>query len=203
MSDPEKPAIPQRRSHARGNNKNEKAVTRKRLYSMYYLGSANLNGTLAAEMAGCAAKSARTASQENQANPFVRALIDKGLEERERELKDRAIEALEHTIGQAVADMGDLFDEDGNPLPLGKMPKGARRAIQSIDVEWETITENDGTVKRRPRLAHIKLCDQRSSQELLYRYAGKLEELITVDGALTLEGWCLGGRWRAAANGAP
>jgi phage terminase small subunit len=169
-----------------------KLTHKQQLYVAAYLEC--LEGKLAAEIAGYSKRSASDISKSLQRHPVVRGAIDKGLDERERELKDKAVKTMEHAYAQATADIAELFDEDGAPLPLSKMPREVRRAIHSIEVEFENVIVKqmqDGkeveTVKRIPRLAKVKLHDKRASQELFAKYAGRLKERIEVDGAMTLE----------------
>lgn len=149
------------------------------LYVSLYLDT--LDGTLSAQLAGYSKKSAADRSKDLQRNPKVREAIDKGLLEKERTLKDKCLRTMEHAYAQATADIGELFDDEGNPLPLSKMPRDARRAIQAIEVEFEEVTDEDGSVRRVPRLARIKLHDKRASQELFAKFADKLKDKVQLD----------------------
>lgn len=154
---------------------------RQQLYVTAYLEC--LQGNLAAELAGYSKKSADDQSKQLQRHAVVRAAIDRGIEEKEREIKDRCVRAMEHSYCQATVDIGDLFDEEGNLLPMAKMPREARRAIASVEVEFEDVAKEDGTVARRPKLAKLKLHDKRASQELFAKYAGKLKERVELESA--------------------
>src|SRR3954447_19238458 len=132
------------------------------LYISFYLDT--LDGQLSAELAVYSKKSARDRSKDLQRNAKVREAIDRGIAEKERELKCKCVRTMEHAYAQATADIGELFDDDGAPLPLRKMPREVRRAIHSIEVEFENVIVKqmqDGkeveTVKRIPRLAKVKL----------------------------------------------
>lgn len=149
------------------------------LYISFYLDT--LDGQLSAELAGYSKKSARDRSKDLQRNAKVREAIDRGIAEKERELKDKCVRTMEHAYAQATADIAELFDDEGNPLPLRKMPRDARRAIQAIEVEFEEVTDEDGSVRRVPRLARIKLHDKRASQELFAKYADKLKDKVQLD----------------------
>jgi phage terminase small subunit len=162
-----------------------KLTHKQQLYVAAYLEC--LEGKLAAEIAGYSKHSASDISKSLQRHPVVRGAIDKGLDERERELKDKAVKTMEHAYAQATAEIFECFDEDGAPLPLSKMPREVRRAIHSIEVEFENVVGEDGTVRRVPRLAKIKLHDKRASQELFAKYAGKLKDSIDLRVVDTLE----------------
>lgn len=135
------------------------------LYVIHYL--AFLDGTKAAEKAGY--KNPGEMSKQLQRHPLVRAAIVEGLQEREQEIKDQAIKALEHTMAQATADIRDLFDAEGRLLQPRKMPKRTRRAIHSFEV----VTRDDECT-----VTKVKLHDKRASQELILKFAGKLREQI-------------------------
>src|SRR4051812_16507162 len=152
---------------------------KQQLYVSLYLET--LNGTLAAEGAGYSKHSASDRSKDLQRYTRVREAIDKGLAEKERELKDKVVRTMEHAYCQATADIAELFDEDGAPLPLSKMPRDVRRAIHSIEVEFDEVAKEDGAVARVPRVAKIKLHDKRASQELFAKYAGKLKDRVELD----------------------
>lgn len=151
-----------------------------RMYATAYV--LTLDGALSAETAGYSKKSANDISKRLQQHPAVRALIDKGLAEREQELKHKAVKAMEHAYAQATVDLADLEDENGDPLPLRQIPRETRRAIASVEYEYEW----DRGI-RRAKVARYKLHDKRASQELFVKYAGKLKERVEVEGALTLE----------------
>jgi phage terminase small subunit len=160
---------------------------KQRVYVAEYL--RKLNGTAAAEAAGFSKKSAEDRSKDLQRNPKVRAAIEHGLAEREQECKDKAVEAMEHAYCLATVDIGDLYDAEGNLLPLHQMPKAARVAIASIEVEFETKIQSSRneqgqiveTFFRVPKAAKIRLHDKRASAELLMKYAGKLKERVELD----------------------
>lgn len=160
---------------------------KQRVYVAEYL--RKLNGTAAAEAAGFSKKSAADRSKDLQRNPKVREAIEQGLAEREQECKDKAVEAMEHAYCLATVDIGDLYDADGNLLPLHQMPKAARVAIASIEVEFETKIQSSRdeqgriveTFFRVPKSAKIRLYDKRASAELLMKYAGKLKERLELD----------------------
>jgi len=160
--------------------------TRQALYATAYIET--LNGKLAAVKAGYSEKSAVDISKRLQTHPLVRAAIDKGLEQRERELKDKTILVMEHTVCQATVDIGDLFDKEGSPLQMWEMPEHARLAISSVEIEYENVVSEDGnTVHRVAKAARFKLHDKRASQELFVKYAGKLVDKMDVRLADTLE----------------
>lgn len=154
-----------RRSANTGAELNDK----QKLYVANYLEC--LEGKRAAELSGYSKRNPNEVSKALQRNPKVRSAIDRGLAEMERELKDRAIKAMEHAYCQATVDIAELLDEEGVPLPMSRIPKEARRAIASVEIEFEWV---EG--KRVAKIAKLKLCDKRASQELFVKYAGKLKE---------------------------
>lgn len=154
-----------------------------KLYIKAYLET--LDGKLSAELAGYSKKSAVDISKGLQRKPAVRAAIEKGLEEKEREVKDRAGRAMEHTYAQATADIGGLFDANDKMIPVRKLPRKLRRAISSVEIE--TRWEGRGEDAAAYTVTKVKLHDKRASQELFAKYAGKLRERLEVDATKSFE----------------
>jgi phage terminase small subunit len=144
----------------------------------------DLNATEAAVRAGYGKNdraSARRYASEIRKIPAVRAAIDAGLAERERQLKEHSVRVAEETYTQAVADIGDAFDEDGQLKAVHLMPPEVRRAIASIEVEKRNNGEDVYYVTK------IKLHDKRASQELFQKYAGKLKDKVEIEAGSSLE----------------
>jgi phage terminase small subunit len=153
---------------------------RAKLYIAEYLRS--LNGAKAAVAAGYSKAAAVDISKQLQNNPLVREAVNQGIAEREQEIRDKAVKAMEHCFCQATADIGDLCRENGEYLPVHEMPRRVRRAIQSI--EFETRYERIGDATERYTVTKVRLHDKRASQELLVKYAGKLKERLEIDATM-------------------
>ena len=104
-----------------------------------------------------------------------------------------AISRLFEELGRtALNDPKDIFDADGNVLPLHEIPEHARRAIASVEVTTHEV-ERSGTkgAKNRTtvvlaRTTKIKFWDKLKAIEQIARLAGYLKEESTVGGTYIL-----------------
>jgi phage terminase small subunit len=151
---------------------------RAKLYIAEYLRS--LNGAKAAVAAGYSKAAAVDISKQLQNNPLVREAVNQGIAEREQEIRDKAVKALEHAYCQATADVRDMFDEEGKFLDVHKMPRRIRWAIASIEVE-EIFAGRGEERSQVGVLRKVKIHDKRASQELIVKFAGKLKDRMEVD----------------------
>ena len=77
---------------------------------------------------------------------------------------------LQETACAAFLDPGDMFDGDGNLLPIGEMPEEVRRAIASLDVD----------VKDSSVLHKIKMNSKLSAIDLIAKIKGLLVNKVEV-----------------------
>lgn len=75
----------------------------------------------------------------------------------------------------AFHDPGQLFDDDGNLIPIKDLPEDARRAISSLDVDelWDGRGEDRRQVGSTKK---VRLWDKVSALEKLARIAGMFEK---------------------------
>ncbi|WP_421904644.1 terminase small subunit [Mameliella sp.] len=100
------------------------------------------------------------------------------IRQRIRELQDAAAEQAELTAAQvleetgqiAFSDIRQLFDPDGNLLPVAAMPENAARAIQSIKVTSKAVpgSETGETIIT----TEIKFWDKNAALDRLFRHFG-------------------------------
>lgn len=77
------------------------------------------------------------------------------------------VRVIEEAARIGLFDPGSLFDEDGQMLPIKKMPPGVRAAIASIEIE-----EIEVGGKAVGRVKKIKLWDKNSAIEKIMRHLG-------------------------------
>ena len=81
----------------------------------------------------------------------------------------------------AYADMGELYDDAGNLLPVKDWPADVRRAVAHLEVVKQNLTAGDGKVdivmKPRP-------WDKVKALEMLAKYHGKLKEHVEHSGGV-------------------
>jgi len=85
------------------------------------------------------------------------------------------VRVLTETARIAFSDPGELFDDDGNLLSIKEMPAHVRAAIASIEVEEKRV-EIDGEKAVRAVVKKVKLWDENSASERLFKHRGLYEQ---------------------------
>lgn len=110
-------------------------------YEAIMLGNRNRAYRLAYDAAGMTAASVRSEVSKLLKKPA----IDDRMREFQAEADARlgvSIERIAKELARiAFADMGDLYDDEGKPIPFAMLPEDVRRAVQSI-----TVTERQGGI---------------------------------------------------------
>lgn len=126
----------------------------------------DLNATQAAIRAGYSAKTAGEKGYQLIQNSSVREVIDAAIQRRSEETKIDANWLLQRLAAEAEADVGDLYDADGNLLPVKDWPKIWRQGlVQGLDVE---IIEHDGV--KMGEIKKIKVSDRVRRLELIGKH---------------------------------
>lgn len=99
------------------------------------------NGTQAAIRAGYSRGTAESQASHLLRNPKVAAAVAVKAEALAQRLDLKAEDVLREFSHIAHMDPGELFDADGKPLPIHKLPEHVRRAIASVEVK------KDGSVR--------------------------------------------------------
>jgi len=101
--------------------------------------------------------------------------------QRVRDLLADAIDpdrVLRETARIAYQDIGDIYDDAGNLLPIKQWPEDARRAFASLEVVKQNLTAGDGKVdvvmKPRP-------WDKPKALEMLAKHNGLLNDKVDVN----------------------
>lgn len=140
------------------------------------------NATRAAIAGGCPAASAHVTGARWLKNAKVAAAIE--------DAQARVAQKLEITVERtarelakiAYGDIAEMFDEDGNLLPVHRMSDTARAAIAGVEVE--TV---DGPGRVRTVTHKVKRADKVQALKLLGQYQKMYTEKIEHDGRVTLE----------------
>lgn len=142
-----------------------------RLFALEYI--VDLNGTRAAIRAGYSQKTAAQQAHQLLQNPLVLAEIDAQKAARLKRIEMDADALLLRLFEEADADLADLFDPDGNLLPVKDWPAIWRKGLVA-GIETEEIlgaSEEDGKLK--PVLGFtrkIKLADRMKRLEAIGRH---------------------------------
>jgi phage terminase small subunit len=118
----------------------------------------------AAEAAGLEPRSA----QSTLALPHVKARLQQMLLEHFGELEITAKRTFEEIARIAFSDPAELFDENGDMLPLHKMTPSQRAAIASID--FETVLRGRGNAAMPVTTVKIKLWDKPGALKVLAQH---------------------------------
>lgn len=161
-----------------------KLSDRERLFVAEYL--KDLNATQAAIRAGYAKPSARQQGYRLLTKDHVSAAIAAGVEKREEQIRDDSEWLRERLRAEADADIADLYDDNGDLLPIKEWPAVWRRGLvvsietmtlaadeDDVDVELEP-QGHGGALKRAKKPTHmvlkIKYADRVRRLELLGRH---------------------------------
>ena len=141
---------------------------RQALFVLEYM--KDLHGTDAAIRAGFTPKSAHVQASRMLKNDKVVAAIDEQKAEQQERLKIDADYILKRLGREAEADIADLYDDDGNILPIKEWPLIWRQGLVSgIDVE--DLYEGRGQDRERVgTVIKIRLSDRIKRIELLGKH---------------------------------
>jgi len=123
------------------------------------------NATRAAIAAGYSKKTAEAAGSRLLRNVKVSAVLAKRTARLEEKLEITAERVLRELAKLAFYDVGEIFDAQGNPLPVHRMDEMTRAAIAGL--ETETQQRKDGPVTVATK---FKLADKGQNLERLGKY---------------------------------
>ncbi len=141
----------------------------------------DLNATQAAIRAGYSEKTARAIACENLTKLDVQNAISESMKtrsERTKVTQDRVIEELARI---AFLDIREAFNDDGNLLPINKMPEHVARAIGGMDIDNVRSIGDDETSQTRK----VKILDKRGALELLGKHLAMFTERVEHAGEVT------------------
>lgn len=84
---------------------------------------------------GMETKAAAQAAWYLSEKPEFAAIVKRLVEERRERLAVEADDVVRELMGIGFADPAEVFDADGNLLPIHQMPERVRRAIASVEVK--------------------------------------------------------------------
>jgi len=141
----------------------------------------DLNATQAAIRAGYSADTAHSIGHENLSKPEIAASIVEAKAKRSQQTGIDAAWLLKRLADEVVADLNDLYAEDGRGRPVKEWPLILRQGlVAGIDVE--TIGEGAGHVTK------IKISERVKRLELIGKHIDvqAFKEKIEHSGAMTL-----------------
>jgi phage terminase small subunit len=139
------------------------------------------NAAQAAIRAGYSAKCARQIGHVLLKQPGVKAAIEAAQKAQYKRIHMTKEAVLAGLAEIASVDVRDLFNEDGELLPLKEIPPGVRRAIAGIDVE-ELFEGRGESRKKVGRARKIKLWDKVRALEMLAKHHKLITEKVEHSG---------------------
>lgn len=128
----------------------------------------DLNGRQAAIRAGYSPRTATEQAHEMLRQPDVAAAINAAKAERSEETKIDAAWVLKRLAAEAEADVGDLYDDAGDLLPVKQWPKIWRQGlVAGLDVEVVTVEGREVA-----RIKKLRLSDRVRRLELIGKHIG-------------------------------
>lgn len=157
----------------------KKLTDKEILFCKEYVASAKLNATQAAINAGYSEKTARQIGYENLTKPYIVDYIQQLMEEREKRLEVSADRVVKELACIGFVDPKDLYDENGNLLPVHKLPENIRRAIANIKIS--SLGGGEGEDAKPIILKQeLKLIDKRGGLELLGRHLAMWKDQLNI-----------------------
>jgi len=128
-----------------------------------------LNGTKAAIAAGYSEHSAHSTSSRLLKKTKIQEMIASRLAESELS----SARTLREIGRVAYADVGEIFDEDGNLLSIKQLPEHVRAAIASVKVVKKDLVTGDGETDD---IHEVKLWDKVKALEMAAKYLNLLDD---------------------------
>jgi len=130
----------------------------------------DLNATAAAIRAGYSKHTANAAGPRLLANPIVAAAIDAAKLERSARTQIDAEWVLRRLVAEAEADIAELYDDNGDLLPVEDWPLPFRQGlVTSVDIEERFEGEGEDS-KAKFRVTKIRLSDRLRRIELIGKH---------------------------------
>lgn len=135
------------------------------------------NATKAAIAAGYSEKTAYSMGHQNLKKLEIKTAIREFQKEMQVEISPARL--VEEYINLAMVDPADFYDKNGDFLPVPKMPRRARMALQGTDLAVSSIGDNETIVTKK-----IKWQDRKSVLDSLARSMGMFIDKQEVTGSL-------------------
>lgn len=130
----------------------------------------DMNATQAALRSGYSQKTAYSQGQRLLKHAEVAAAIDKKREALTEKTDDLALQAVRELARIGLVDPRNLFDSDGNPLPITALDDATAAAIQGIDVVTTGNADTGVGV-----ITKIRFCDKNSALDKILKHLGLYE----------------------------
>jgi phage terminase small subunit len=144
----------------------ETAARRRAVFAERYLVNGN-NATEAGIFAGLSEKTAYSSAQRMLKDPKTQELLGNRVTALLVDAKLTTERWAKEMACLAHFDPGELYDEAGHLIPMGKLPEHVRRAIASVEVD----TDSHGTTTKK-----VKLWDKNTALANVGKHLGMFEQ---------------------------
>jgi phage terminase small subunit len=139
----------------------------------------DLNATQACIRAGYSEKTSRQMGTENLSKPAIQKAIAEAMEARMNRIEITQDAVLQEIAKTAFMDIGGMFNENNELLPINEIPENLRRAIGSFEVS-KTMVGSETLVEET--LKKVRLLDKTKNLELLGRHLKMFTDKVAVEG---------------------
>lgn len=143
----------------------------------------DLNATQAAIRAGYSEKTAKQQGSRLLTNADIASAVSAGQAKALERAELSATRVLEEMRRLAFVSVADLFDTDGNLLPIHKLPREVASAVASVEVVKKNLAAGDG---QTDTVHKLKTWDKPKALDMLGKHFGLLTEQLQVNGVIDI-----------------
>ncbi|WP_059758638.1 terminase small subunit [Thiobacillus denitrificans] len=150
----------------------------------------DLNATQAAIRAGYSSKRADATGYENLRKPEIAAALKERMDKRAERTQINADWMLKRLAQDATADLAEIYDPNGNLLPVGSWPMAWRTGlVAGIDTAHERDGTDDEGKPTFVTVRKVRLADRTKLLELIGKHidVGAFKDRIEHSGKIGLE----------------
>lgn len=141
----------------------------------------DLNATQAAIRAGYSKKTAGSQGERLLKNVEIAKAIQKATSQQLEKVELSAERVLEEMRRLGFSNVQDLFDANGDLIPIHKLTREQAACISSIEVIMKNATAGDGKIDR---VLKVKVWDKRATLEMLAKHFALLTEQVEHSGSV-------------------
>jgi len=127
--------------------------------------------------AGFSQYAARQKAQALLRKPNIKRAYEEIISRPLDEVQASIVRVVRETAHVAFSDIGDIFDEEGNVLPVHEMPEHARRAVASMKVTRNYRRNRDGESDLEVT-REVKLWPKTTALEMFLKYHEKIQQVF-------------------------
>lgn len=147
----------------------------------------DLNATQASIRAGYSHKTAEWIGHQLLKKTHVAEAVRYEMEARAKRTEISADRVLAEYAKLAFLDPRRFYDDDGNLIPVHKLPEDVAAALAGMDVITERFGKDADGSAEFATVRKIKFADKKAALDSVARHLGMFNDKISVDGNVTVE----------------